>query len=56
MRHCLRGISGRHGEERLRGILHDTRESLDIALIDMQESMSKVNDSGDLHDMACRDL
>ena len=43
-------------QERVRRMLHDTRESLDIAFMDMQESMSKFKDSRDLHDMVCRDL
>ena len=36
--------------------LKDSRESLDIATMDMQESMSKLNYCGDLHDAAYRGL
>ena len=37
-------------------MLHDSRESIDIAVMDVQESMSKYSDSRDLHDKVCRDL
>ena len=43
-------------QERMRGELKDSRESLDIAIMDMQESMSKLKDCGDLHDAAYRGL
>ena len=37
-------------------MLHDSRESLNIALVEMQESMSKGEDCGQLHDVVCWDL
>ena len=36
--------------------LKDSRESLDIATMDMQESMSRLNYCGGLHDAAYRGL
>ena len=36
--------------------LKDSRESLAIATMDMQESMSRLNYCGDLHDAAYRGL
>ena len=43
-------------QERMRGELQDSRKSLDVAFMDMQESMSKLTDCRDLHDAACRGM
>ena len=38
-------------QERVRGMLHDTWQSLDTAFMDMRESLSKFKDSRDFHHM-----
>ena len=43
-------------QERVQGELESTRESLDMTHMDMQDSMSKVFDSRERHDVVCRDL
>ena len=43
-------------QHRLQGELKSSRESLDMAQMDMQESMSKVNDSQEIHGVLCRAL
>ena len=45
-----------HHQDRLRGEMGSSRESFDMALMDMQESMSKINDSREQHDVVCQDL
>ena len=42
--------------ERMREVRCDSRESLDNAFMDMEDSMSKFKDCRDLHDLACCDL
>ena len=42
-------------KERLQGELTSSRESLDVALVDMKESMTKVDDSREVHDVVWRD-
>ena len=42
--------------ERMQGELKDSWESLDIAIVDVQESTSKLEDCRDLHDAAYRGL
>ena len=39
-------------QQRMRGELKDSRKSLDIAIMDMKESMSNLKDCRDLHDAA----
>ena len=41
-------------QKRMRGVLQDARESLDIAFMHMQDSMSIFKDRRDLHDAAYR--
>ena len=36
--------------------LKSSRESLDMALLDVQESMSKIDDCREVHHVACRGL
>ena len=43
-------------QERLQGELKNSWRSLDIAIMDVQESTSKLDDCRDLHDAACRSL
>ena len=43
-------------QERLQGKLKSSRENLDAAPMDMKESMSKVGDSRQVHDVVCRHL
>ena len=43
-------------QERVRGMLHNSRESFGSALMDMQESMSNGDDCRELHDVVCQDL
>ena len=43
-------------QARLQDELKSSRESLDMALMDLKESMSKAEDSLEVHDEACRGL
>ena len=57
MRTAMEGLAeAKQHQEHMQDELKSSRVSLDMNLVDMKESMLKVEDSGEVHDVVCRDL